>query len=161
MKVFLTGERQIGKSTIIQKVLKLIGPVELGGYFTRVSGSEICMYPASDPDAQGFAVGKKGKIGYPEVFDGKGSELLEKSVSKELVILDEIGWMESDADNFSQTVIDLVSSDVDVLGVIRLGCSSKLCNALREMQGVEILTVTEENREILPEMIAEKFRGTN
>ena len=158
LKIFLTGERQIGKSTIIKKVLSGIEGTPLGGYFTRAVDADIYMYPACDEKAPGVLVGRKHQGGFTDVFDKEGAAILRKSTAANLVILDEIGWMEADADAFSTEILKIVSSEQDVLGVLRKDCDTKLCHTLRALPAVELITVTEENRDELALILSERFK---
>ncbi len=174
MIVFLTGDRQIGKSTAIQRFLKAFPQLCLGGFFTRSAGMDVYMLPASasssvllseDPSGEtfsaagGFPVGKRRIGGFPELFDTKGAELLRNSENADLIILDEIGWMEEKADVYSSEILRLVHSGKNILGVIRKGCSTKLCQELRSLPSVKILELNESNRDQMPETLTEYFRG--
>ena len=154
MKIFLTGERGIGKSTIISKVLAELSQCSLGGFFTRPDGEYIKMYPAADENAAGFVVGKRKVSGFTEAFDTDGVDLLKRSLSSDLIILDEIGWMESSAEKFSSAIMDILSSDKNVLGVLRLGCETELAKAIKKDTSVKIIRITEENRnDIVKELV--------
>ena len=173
MIVFLTGDRQIGKSTAIQRFLTAFPQLRLGGYFTRSAGMDVYMLPASAPRdvllsedpsgevfsaAGGFPVGKRRIGGFPEAFDTKGAELLRNSGNADLIILDEIGWMEEKADIFSSEILRLVHSGKNILGVIRKGCSTALCRELHSLPSVTNLELNESNRDQMPETLAEYFR---
>lgn len=131
----------------------------LGGYYTKADGENIKMYPAADKNAAGFIVGKRKVSGFPEVFDAKGVELLEDTASSDIIILDEIGWMESSAGRFSSEILNILSSDKTVLGVIRLGCETELIRSIKSNPSVTLFTVTEENRDALVDEIVKLIKG--
>ncbi len=130
MKVFLYGCRGSGKSTIIQKLLFELG-VKPCGFMTVCdtadnSGSRsvhIINAAGGDMPCDGNRAGRCYADGswqsYPEVFDETGVELLTFGVRPDLVVMDEIGFMEADAARFQKRVLDILDSDYTVIGVIK------------------------------------------
>lgn len=157
LRIFLTGNRQIGKSTIIKKILAELEGVAPGGYFTLGKGRDIFMFPASGRAEDGFAVGQRGSCGFTQVFNEKGTQILKDSEAAELIVLDEVGWMERDAAVFSEEILKLLSSGKCVLGVIRKDCDTALCNAIRKAPGVKIIEVSEQNRSALASELSGLF----
>jgi len=145
MVIFLTGEQQVGKSTIISKFIKAHPELKLGGYFTVHDTEEIIMKPAANPDSKGYVVGIKKTCGYPEVFEKEGVEILQASKVTDLIILDEVGWMESKALNFSNEILSIIKSGKNVLGVLRKDLDTELAKAIK--QEAEVIEVSPSNRD--------------
>lgn len=166
LHVFLTGDKQVGKSTVITRIVdslrkaRVLG--DLAGFRT--------MFECPDCDERNAYIGracepilfdKAHLIGtcsrkqitqrFPEVFETIGTEILESARTKgsnKLAVMDEIGSMERDAKGFSNLVLSMLDSNtVPVLGVIKKRCDTELCNAIRNHQNVRIIEVTESNRE--------------
>lgn len=167
-KILLTGTRGIGKSTVIRKTLELLGMQDPGGFITEADDKLVYMYPASRltaartvnnpyPNPQneaGFPVGRRRQAGFTEAFETEGVRLLEDAERHNLIVLDEIGWMEKDAENFCSRIKELFLSPAPILAVLRQNCSTELADWLRSNPQIKITEVTGENRDKLPGIIA-------
>jgi nucleoside-triphosphatase len=74
------------------------------------------------------------------------------------IVIDEIGKMETLSRRFRLTVLDALDSKSPVIGTM-LFKRQPFCDKIRARKDVEILEVTEENREKLPDIILEKLRA--
>jgi nucleoside-triphosphatase len=174
--IFLTGERNVGKSTIIQKYCGTLDFVP-GGFLTlpgrprEDGGDSIFIMPyaqaadAGDAEAAGDAAlevavrkgGCAGVVSYPEAFDRKGAEILRKSRGAALIVMDELGFMEREALLFQRAVLDILDGDTPVLGVVKPTVMQKsgvmrkiesaFLDAVRAHPSAAVIEVTEENRE--------------
>ena len=166
MPIFLTGPRGVGKSTALEKALRDFGP-GVRGLITRfdapreVREKNLCLLPwgASDP-ASGVLCARVGggrPQAYPEAFDGEGVRLL-RSASEDpgcrLIVLDELGFLESEALNFRAEVLRLLAGPKPVAGVVREGLG-----AWGDAPFGEVWTVTEENRDELALRLAKRLRA--
>ena len=88
MHVFLTGQVQVGKSTLLRRVLAELPPLRLGGFRTVTAADvpgavgSVYIFPAAGPDVPGddcrvaLRLGPpRGVEAYPAVFDHRGVEL--------------------------------------------------------------------------------------
>ena len=110
--IVLQGEKGAGKSALIRKLAEETS-CSIGGYLTRAvmnrekGYKEVFMYPAaflSDPGDQDRIARETGKLcgttmnkvieTYPEVFDTYGTDLIFSASKKQLIIMDEIGFLE-------------------------------------------------------------------
>ncbi len=168
MHIFLTGEIQVGKTTIIRKILANLG-AEYGGfktYFGPDRGSEdrfLYISAANEPDHCRVqnAIVKFRKAGEPlvmdEKFDTVGVELIRTArQTAKLIVMDECGNLERQAVAFQDEILKTLNQDVPVLGVIKLA-SSGWTDLIRNHQQVKLITVTKENREALAEILAHHF----
>ncbi|HJJ47170.1 MAG TPA: hypothetical protein O0X32_02835 [Methanocorpusculum sp.] len=160
--IFLTGDVQIGKSTAISKALKLLKIIP-GGFRTfgvnyqEDGSSDVFIFPANSTPEYGYRVAHRTagcKIIFREIFDEFGSFLLKQQ--SELILMDELGYMESAALKFQQTVFETLDGTVPVLGVVR-NKDTPFLNAVRARDDVLVLTVTENNRDYIPEKIVYFF----
>ena len=164
MKILLTGEVQVGKSTIIRKVTERHPDWKIGGFVT-VKAPKGAQIPQNWPEGQEFlpdavyicragkplfssefgVVGDCGEFGFPkgfpEVFDRVGKRL-----------------MEHEAELFQEAVIETRKSGVPVLGVVKKK-SSPFLDRVRALAGVRIIEVTEENRDSLAAAVEREISG--
>lgn len=159
MIIFLTGERQIGKSTVIKKVLSQLDPgISTGGFFTVAGEKDVLIFDVSDPADPGTKVGERKIGGITEAFDTRGVEILKNAEGKDLIIMDELGWMEQNAALFLCELRKILGSGADVLGVIRANCSSPTCRAVMNTEDSEIIYITGENRDSAADIIFRKIK---
>jgi len=162
--IFLTGDIQVGKSTLIHRVLALHPGLRLGGFYTLSAypGADsslrhVYMVPAARPhtpcDASNtVALCHPGRPlrRFADVFDRLGPMYLAQPDSPDLVLMDELGTLEGEALRFQSAVLRRLDGRVPVLGVIKPKPSPFL-DAIRGRPNVHIIEVTADNRDSLPE----------
>ncbi|HJJ60050.1 MAG TPA: hypothetical protein O0Y08_04230 [Methanocorpusculum sp.] len=162
--IFLTGERQIGKSTAVSKALQMLN-VTPGGFRTAGANvkedgsSDVMLYPAEVRPEDGQKAAHRmpdKREAYPEIFDTYGASLLKRPAK--LILMDELGFLESDAKTFQQTVFETLDGATPVLGVIR-NKKTAFLDAVRARDDIILLTVTKENRDFIPEKIVYFMSG--
>lgn len=158
MNIFLTGQVQVGKSTIINKFIESHSNLNIGGFKTVSNFNEdigvyggVYIIPASSKTYEFNSqchVGNRvsGKKAFPKVFDIKGSEFLDSCNYCDLIIMDEIGFMESKAKKFSKVVLETLGGDVPVIGVVK-PMMQGLPLAIKQHEKTKVLEVTVENRD--------------
>ena len=167
MHIFLTGDVQVGKSTIIKKTLAALKLRDIGG-FRSVSvpdlpdgAMSVYLIPAGDEHPMmgdwnrvGIRKGCGRGIGkFPEAFERAGVQALVDAENMPLILMDEVGRMESAAARFSERILALLDGSAPILGVVQKIADTKLTNAIRQHPNVRVLTVTKENREKLAEEV--------
>lgn len=131
MHVFLCGPSNIGKSTIIQntvKELNLTIPIHIGGFVT---------YPGMREDKDIYLCRAWGEKKYepenrvatrdslfpypfPQVFNTLGVSILEESKAyKNLLCMDELGFIEQNAYGFQNAVLQCLEENTPILGVVK------------------------------------------
>ncbi|MGI6007841.1 MAG: molybdopterin-guanine dinucleotide biosynthesis protein MobB [Ruminococcus sp.] len=157
--IFLTGKKQVGKSTILEKAEKELGlafcgyrtlPYEIGqvrkGFYLH-GLEEMDAFQNDCP----ISVRAGERYSYPltETFETLGTAILEQALKSEKIMLaDEVGKLERDAFRFQQMFFRCLNEKKQVLGVLQ-DTDTPFVNAIKERPDVEIWTVTEENRECL------------
>lgn len=163
MHVFLTGEVQCGKSTALARALKQISR-PLFGFRTLFTdryndNKALYMLPAdftgSPAEAQivaWFINGKPQPL--TQRFNDIGATLLCKAQQhpEGLILMDECSRFERDALDFQKEIFNCLDSDIPVLGVVRQNASGWV-DGIRNHPNVKLLTVTEENRDSIPNEI--------
>lgn len=162
--VFLTGEIQIGKSTALQRFLEKNG-AKAYGFLTRFSSREeerelfIYRFDTERGAYDGKVAVKMNRSGvelFSEVFSQHGAEIIKAAGQGELVIMDELGVFEERAPEFKNAVFETLDGAKRVFGVIKLKASPFL-DAIRARDDVELITVTVENRDGIPELLEQRF----
>ena len=160
MPLFLTGTRQVGKSTALRKALAASG-LRYGGVMTRFDARHgerklyLLPYSVSEALPEGVPesavcarMGAGGRQADPTVFDALGVRLLREAAADEavdIVVIDELGFLEAEAEGFRAAVFEALRGPKPVLGVVREGLG-----AWSEAPLGEIIEVTEENRDVVP-----------
>ncbi len=154
MNIFLTGSPRVGKSTLIQKFLREHPELKIGGFCTVCSicgNNGIHIVPADCPGAQqtsenlvGIRRDGKTPLSFPAVFDRVGVELLN-ATDCDLIIMDELGIMESEAKCFQAAVLAALDGETPVLGVIKPK-STPFLDAVRAHEKTVVVEITNENR---------------
>ena len=161
--LFLTGPKQIGKSTVLQRLLEGRDAV-LGGFRTKrirvAGGADIYMLPPVGEDGFRpenilFRRRQGALVLDPADFDRLGSAMLEKSGGADLLLMDELGPTEAEAWGFQQAVSRALDGEIPVYGVLQQADSPFLA-AVAAREDVRVVTVTEENRNDLPRLLLEQ-----
>ncbi|MBR4869799.1 MAG: nucleotide kinase [Oscillospiraceae bacterium] len=172
MHIFLTGRTRIGKSTLIKKYTEAKGLTPCG--FATVWGA-----PAEDGGRRLY-MHPYGKIGenteenllarflpdspsatrFPKVFDTLGADYLTCREGADLLVMDELGFLESDSHVFQAAVLSALDGPLPVLGVIKPR-STPFLDAVRSHPKVKVLEVTPETRdELLQQLLSLSFEET-
>ena len=165
MHIFLQGERGIGKSTVIRKTLEMLTEqvnITLGGFFTWNGGN-------ADPNIyiRAARTGAESEIfkvaGYDasvqrmvcdtQVFETIGTRILQESAGADMIIMDELGYLESSAEVFKKNVLDTLAENTPVFGVLRLG-DVPWHREVKNNPQVTIYDVEEKNRSALPQVLS-------
>ncbi len=155
MHVFLTGERQIGKSRAVRAAAEMLGRPCAGfrtRFLTRERGSSsLYMVPAAGPEeldeAHTVACLRDGRMcPLTERFDTLGAELLRDARRRRgsLILMDECGHLEKNAFVFQREILACLDGPDPVLGVLRLG--QPWHDFIKGHPRVRLITVTEDNR---------------
>lgn len=152
--LFLTGEKGVGKSTLLQKALR--------GYQGRVGGLRTLRTDAYCPGGWSVHLFGPGEEPIPRAenllfvcggpqedtparFDRLGCRALQRSAGCSLLVLDELGPHEARAAAFRRAVLELLDGDTPILGVLQAPAAF-WPDLLRHPQ-VSLLEVTRRSRD--------------
>jgi len=175
--ILLTGRPGVGKTSLVEKALAAGVPVA-GGFTTREireAGVRVGFRMAAIGEPPGgdlrpregvlahvnfrspYRVGRYGVN--VKAFDEVGVAAVRAAIGRPgVIVMDEIGRMELYSELFQRLVIQALDAPQPVLGVIQQR-RSPLLDGIRERPDVAIVTVTEKNRNALPDAIAQGLRG--
>lgn len=157
-KIFLTGKAGVGKTTIIEEVLKRTS-LSYGGFQTKtylkeekLVGFKIVDFTTKKEEIIALVI-KGGIIINPQGFERLGVEAIKQALErKRLIVMDELGFMELAAPNFQNKVWEALRSDKPVLGVVKMHKNDFL-DKIRDGNHVQIICVTENNRERIKDQL--------
>lgn len=151
--LFLTGEKGVGKSTLIDYLLA--GRTPCGFRTRRVEGvlSRPSVHLLTVPDTTPTADNLLFYCGAfsPERFDTLGVAALQDR-SGDVLLMDELGPAESEAKAFTAAVLAALDGDLPVLGVLQRADTDFL-RAVAAHPRVRVVTVTRDNRDTLRETL--------
>ena len=167
--IFLTGDINVGKSTLLNRIADNLSQLNIVGFQTsryykskKLEGFYIenieNEYPETEKKFIGRCINNDHWIAIPEVFDNYGVKLLEKALwqKPDIFVMDELGFFENDAVKFQNMVFNILDADIPVLGVIKQKDTNFL-NMIRNREDVKIFEITWENRESMFYIIMEEF----
>lgn len=121
MKIFLTGKKQIGKSTCIKKFVNTHNILCCGyttiPYYEGTKKIGYALHSLVDINVQDRPFSIR-KTPIPNVFDDMGVKILNASKNG-LLILDEIGFLERNESYYIHTLLAKIKSYPNILGVLR------------------------------------------
>jgi nucleoside-triphosphatase len=155
--IFLTGVPGIGKSTIINRVLEETGLSAKGFRTVKESADErgssfiyLYSYGSGSPNGRSVVACRYEETGGFAVctgaFDEAGVAALENTANAELILMDELGFMESEACRFQEKVMEILNGDISVLGVVKER-DTPFLSGIRSHPEVVVFEITIENRD--------------
>ncbi|NLL39100.1 MAG: nucleotide kinase [Clostridiales bacterium] len=161
---FLTGEVGSGKSTVLNKTLAMLA-VSYGGFKTYFGDDRAspdkklyinqAALPPRFSEQHIAAHFREGKPPAPvlDAFNILGAGYIKNARENScIIVMDECGTIEKDADMFKKEVLNALDDDKPVLGVLKLRASG-WAEKIRNHPKVNIITVDEVNRDSLPQLL--------
>lgn len=169
MHALIVGDRGVGKSTLIRRVLnELNRPVF--GFETKKEealedesrGCPIYIYDAGKPHCRTAEnlIGYHREQDIPSItaaFDRYARKLLEPVQENAVVELDEIGFLEAKSDRFCRAVMGLLEGKNPVIAAVKNREHSFL-EAVRNHPNARCFFITAENRDTLFEEVLEYMK---
>jgi len=171
MLIFLTGRPGVGKTSVLKRVLDLL--IERGLSVGGMVSSEI-----REGEARvGFEVvdvssGRRGILAHIRQSRGPkvgryavnledlavvGAGAIKEAVRRaEVIVVDEVGPMELFSSEFREAVEEALSSRKTMVGTLHYRARGRLLDRIRTNPASTIIEVTPDNRERLPQTIADK-----
>ena len=166
--LFLTGEKQVGKSTLLRRLIDA-RQLDCAGFETKafylnderrgfVLHGRIEMPPYENDCIACARIGEKKAAPVLETFNQNGVSILQKSLesASPYILMDELGRLESRAEDFCEQVLKTLDGKKRILGVLQK-CNSALIDTISRRNDVTILTVTPENREELLDILKSNY----
>jgi nucleoside-triphosphatase len=166
-KILVTGKPGVGKTTLVQKIIKGMGSVNMAGFYTaeiRSKGSRAGFELVglngerrrlahvdirSDQGVGRYGVDTAGFETFLETLDLRNPDV-------KLIVIDEIGKMELFSNRFRILVRDVLNSDKQLLASITMGGGGFIAQ-IKQRPDVRIFEVTRDNRDQLLEAMVERL----
>lgn len=166
--IFITGEKRIGKTTILEKVLNKLNEnydLNVGGYtcirniIEEKNKSSRTFYIKSLTNLKSYKIIENIVDGnnktfnvYLESFDTYAISLKEDLQNSDLLVLDEIGPAEMDSDKYLNVLSEVLDSQKVVIGVLKKH-DSELINKIRNREDVVLFEIDKINRNFIEDEI--------
>jgi nucleoside-triphosphatase len=168
VNILLTGRPGCGKTTVVRQVIERLGGRRLAGFYTaeirrrgrRMGFEAVGLGGASTVLAHvGFRTGMR--VGRYGVELGGFDRLLRRELGRpagdvDLFVIDEIGRMECCSRLFVDSVSSVLEGNVPVLATIA-SKGGGFIGEVRARPDAELLTVSSENRDRLPEELCRRL----
>ncbi|WP_457639229.1 NTPase [Persephonella sp.] len=167
MKIALTGKPGVGKTTIIKKVVNRFKD-RVTGFFTeeiRDKNGKREGFKVVTTDGRQTILAEKGAVSpfsvgsygvFIENFEKLALPILQEALKNRIIVIDEIGKMGLFSDRFEKIVREIFSDkDTTVLATLPYKNIHPLVSWIKRNPDVLLFTVTEKNRDILPDKITE------
>jgi len=166
--ILLTGPPGIGKTTVIRGLAERLKGYRLGGFYTAelresgerrgfrlvgFGGEEAVIAHVERPGSP-----RVGKYGVNVAALERAAALLAPDADVELVLLDEIGKMECLAPGLVAAIERLLDSGRPLVATVAAK-GPGLIASVKARPGVELLRVTRENRDALPEALYRRLQA--
>ena len=165
--IIIAGHRQVGKSTLLNKLLAdYDGP--LYGFRTAVGSSMKTGYRSffmhtvnclEQTESEENHIGDGNGVNhsyYTDVFDNYGVKCLEAEPDG-IIIMDELGFMENEAELFKARVLECLDGDIPVLATAKAGMDTEFLNAVLNHPNADVHYIDKENRDRLYEELRTSF----
>ena len=170
--LLLTGTPGVGKTTVLMKAIDALKEkgICVGGMLsreTRAGGKRVGF------EILDLSSGKRGWLAHVNQKTGPrvgryhvnlndlefiGAKAIADAVENcDVIAIDEIGPMELFSGKFKEVVRKALKNHKPVLAVVHWKASDKLINEAKELEDSKMFSVTQKSRDILPEVIVEKF----
>lgn len=159
MHALIVGDRGVGKSTLINRVLSALGTPVFGfetkkeDSLANENGSPVYIYEAGKERVRTAEnlVGYNGRRD-PEAtrpaFDRFAPKLRLPAEPGSVIIMDELGVMESASVDFCSAVLHLLGGDIPVIAAVK-NKDTEFLNTVRTHSSCRCFNITEKNRDEL------------
>ena len=161
--ILICGEKGVGKSTLIRK-LCMAANAPIYGYCTKRMAERdadglfpIYIHPAWQAEAE-CSYGSTNLIGrcdskmhdvHTNVFDTLGAGYIAAAKPGGYIIMDELGFMEKNAEAFKRAVFNSLDGDIPVIAAVKARYDVDFLNRIRAHEKAQLYTITPENRDAL------------
>lgn len=166
MTVVITGERNVGKTTVVRCLVDRLrdDDVSLAGFYTSGGPETLELVSAETGErtrfaSQGNEIADGPTVGRytvdPAAID-RGLSWIDRP--GDVLVVDEIGKLEARGDGFATGLTGIHPDQyLGILVSVREGYETVVTEALPKREPIELFEVTESNRDALPARIVGRF----
>ena len=170
--ILISGERCVGKSTLIEKLLSASTRPRYG-FVTKMGPAgpdgfhPIYIHPAGQPlhervYTEANCIGTcDSRTHRPnlDAFNTLGVQYIREARPGGILIMDELGFFESKADRFTAAVLEALAGDIPVLAAVKSRTNVPFLNAVRAAPQAEVFHITPENRDELYRLLLPRMEA--
>jgi nucleoside-triphosphatase len=169
MRLFLTGNPGVGKTTLIRAITERLDEVTCAGFYTeekrqrgKRTGFKVVTLDGREETLASLG-GRKPTVSkysiHVEEFEKLVlPELDTATTAADLYVIDEIGKMELLSRPFRNRVIELLAQPTNLLATIAKR-GKGFIDQIKDRSDVEMIEVTRNNRDELPEQLVRKIKS--
>lgn len=86
---------------------------------------------------------------YTNVFNTLGAEYITAAKPGGYIIMDELGFMEKDAEKFKRAVFNALDGNIPIIAAVKARYDVDFLNRIRAHEKAQLYTITPENRDAL------------
>ncbi|MBR4098775.1 MAG: hypothetical protein IKK44_02155 [Clostridium sp.] len=160
--ILISGARGVGKSTLIRRLLEHSSRTVCGFYTKSLPMDEsgthpVYIHPAATPEGNRIYT-PENRIAIctsagPQVncaaFDVLGVDYLTSLPENGLVLMDELGFMESRSECFTRKVLEILDGDLPVIAAIKNRMDIPFLAQLHRHPNAAVYEISTDNREEL------------
>ena len=170
--ILISGERGVGKSTLIERLLSA-STLPRYGFITKMrpAGPDgfhpVYIHPAgqlphervyTDANCIGTCDSRTHRP-RPDVFNTLGVRYIQGARPDGIIVMDELGFFEAKAEGFTVAVLAALAGDIPVIAAVKSRTDILFLNAVRSAPRAEVFHITPENRDELFEKLLPRVRG--
>jgi nucleoside-triphosphatase len=168
MRLFLTGNPGVGKTTLIRAIVERLEEVTCAGFYTeeKRQGGQRIGFRVITLDGQEGSLASLGRenqtVGKYSIHVQEFEKLVlpdldTATTAADLYVIDEIGKMELLSRPFRNRIIELLAQPTNLLATIAKR-GKGFIEQIKGRTDVELIEVTRNNRDELPEELARKIK---
>lgn len=165
--ILIVGQRGVGKTTLIRRLLSDT-PRPIRGFCTKnrpeQPGSHSTYLHSAWVPLEARTYTPENRVGFwdgqrmqafPLVFDTLGTACLTGAPPEALLVMDELGFLESQATQFTQAVLDALDGSAQVLAAVKNRPDVPFLQAVLSHPQARVFRLTPENRQTVFRQIQE------
>jgi nucleoside-triphosphatase len=168
MRLFLTGNPGVGKTTLIRAIVERLEGITCAGFYTeetRQGGQRTGFRIVTLDEQEGTLAslgGQKPTVGKYSIHIEEFEKLVLRCLDPvtnpaALYVIDEIGKMELLSRQFKIRLVELLAQPTNLLATISKR-GNGFIDQIKRRGEVEIIEVTRKNRDALPDELARKVK---
>lgn len=170
--ILICGEVHVGKSTLIRRLLESCTRPVYGFVTKRLAADEtgfhpIYIHPASEQNRvyeDGNRIGTcdtKVHNVNADTFNTLGVSYLSCAKPGGVILMDELGFMEAQAEDFVRAVFAALDGDIPVIAAVKARYDVPFLNKVRAHPNGRLYNITTENRDEMYEQLLPVMQGWN